>query len=70
MFEYTGKHYKMHSKTHGDVNVLEYKKDGNGIWSYCEMCGKPLKRIWYTVQTADEDLVIGEYGSCCIKKLA
>lgn len=71
--DYTGKHFTVtHSIFDGmSVNVLEYKRnDGNYSPGFCFRCGRKLKRHWWTVQTAEDDLVICELGPECVKHLS
>lgn len=51
------------------VNVLEYKTKSNIVHGTCLKCGKVLKKHWWTVQTVEDDLVIGDVGNDCVKRL-
>ena len=46
-----------------------YELHGSVLRNYCIRCGKPLRRHWWRVQTADDDAVYGDIGAECVKKL-
>lgn len=71
MWEYTGNYFTIRdSKRFGQtVHVLEYKSKSSVPWGECLLCGKMLKRHWWTIQTDGDDLIIGDVGSECVKKL-
>lgn len=72
MEDYTGEFFTIEDSRvfNGDtINVLEYRAKDGGIHGYCIRCGKPLRRHWWRVQTADDDAVYGDIGAECVKKL-
>lgn len=70
MVEYTGKYFTLDSEIFGTrVNCLEYIDKKGSPQGTCYRCGKLLKRHWYTVQYAEDDVEICNIGTECIKKL-
>lgn len=72
MTEYTGNFFTVENSrvfNSATVNVLEYRDPNGAPHGRCMMCGRPLRRHWWTVQTADNDAVYGDIGAECVKKL-
>ena len=72
MEEYMENYFTIENSTvfNGDtINVLEYRANDGGLHGYCIRCGKPLRRHWWRVQTADDDAVYGDIGAEGVKKL-
>ena len=72
MTEYTGNFFTVENCAvfnGATVNVLEYRDPDGGRHGTCFRCGKPLRRHWWTVQTADNDAVYCDIGAECVKKL-
>lgn len=72
MSQYTGNYFTIKNSVAFDgdtVNVLEYLDANGSPNGTCIRCGRPLRRHWWTVQTADDDAVYGNIGPECIKKL-
>lgn len=72
MVSYTGKYFSLEkcAAFGGPVNVLEYVAADGAFHGTCFRCGRKLRRHWWVVQTADDDLEICELGEECVKKLA
>lgn len=72
MEEYTGNYFTIEKSVvfGGDtINVLEYRDKEGKPHGTCMRCGKPLRRHWWRVQTADDDAVYGDIGTECVKRL-
>lgn len=72
MMEYTGNFFTVENSVvfNGDtVNVLEYRDKSGKYRTVCCRCGKPLRYHWWTIQTADDDVVYGDIGAFCVNKL-
>lgn len=72
MTEYTGNFFTVENSrvfNGATVNVLEYRDPKGAPHGRCMRCGRPLRRHWWTVQTADNDAVYGDIGAECVKKL-
>ena len=72
MDEYTGNYFTIENSAVFDgmaVNVLEYKSKNSFPVGTCFRCGRVLRKHWWVVQTADDDLVVCECGNECVKHL-
>ena len=71
--EYTGNWFAIENSATFDgqtVNVLEYKASTSRTQGYCFRCGKKLRKHLWTVQTAEDDLIICDIGNECVKHIA
>ena len=70
--EYKGKYFTIEKSrvfNGEDVNVLEIVSKKRCNRGCCFLCGRPLKRHWWTVQTTGDDLEICDVGPECVKRL-
>ena len=71
MTEYTGNYFTIENSTVFDgqtVNVLEIVSDDSH--EKCFRCGTTLRKRWWVVQTAEDDLEICTVGIKCVNKLS
>lgn len=72
MVEYVGyKDFGYSHKLQEEVSVLKYKIDLPIGFAYCDcdVCGKPIRRFMYVVQSKETDIELLHLGSECIKRL-
>ena len=73
MDEYIGNFFTIENSSVFDgqtVNALEYRSKKSTLQGRCFRCGRELRRHWFTIQTAEDDLVICDVGAECVKRLA
>lgn len=68
--EYTGRSKTMYSEECGeDVTIFEYASQSKYPYCECSMCGKPLIRKMYVVQSDATDIELAYLGPECIRRL-
>lgn len=73
--EYVKYHGRRHSEMYGEeVSVLEYQDTQNKYSKkyYCQdcsMCGRPILRKMFVIQSAETGVEIAYLGADCYKKL-
>lgn len=66
--EYTGKYKTQHSEMCGeDVSILEYRSNSKYPYTECSMCGKPIIKKMFVVQSTETDTELMYLGSECVK---